>query len=103
MSHGSEGSKGQTRHRYLQWMEKEPRTKKEMAAYQKGAGKVGIETTSNQRGGSKPTQPNRQQPILQRPEVRGLVEKTQTDTKDMGTDVPLMEMPFIQNLKRHRG
>ena len=69
----------------------------------KGAGKVGVETTSNQRGGSKPTQPNRQQPILQRPEVRGLVEKTQTDTKDMGTDVPLMEMPFIQNLKRHRG
>jgi len=125
MSHGSEGSRGQTRHRYLKWMSKGPKSKEEMSAYMQGAGKLGVETTSSQRGGSKPIQQSRQFPIDQtetgyrviKPTRRipmediaekkelvkekGVVEKAHKD--DEWPEMPMMQMPRITNLRRERG
>jgi|TARA_R110002051_G_scaffold306525_1_gene377153 hypothetical protein len=81
MSHGSEGSKGTTRSRYLAWMEKGPRTKTEMAAYQQGAGRV---TSNFNQDSPKPKPNSRQTPIQQRGESNSYSN--------------LMTMPPITNL-----
>ena len=116
MSHGSEGSKGTTRNRYLQWMNKEPRTKSEMRSYMqensREAGDVGIRRALGRPSVIKQTPGGftvyedgiAQESVAGKKELpreKGVVEKAHRD--DEWPEMPMMQMPIITNLKREKG
>jgi hypothetical protein len=118
MSHGSEGSKGTTRNRYLAWLDKKPRSKTEMAAYQQGAGRVNERRATNQSSRIPQDTPipsnfsrqphiapqEKEEYVIAKPQKPARIEPQQKESeppKIMEQKKPfenMMEMPKIMNL-----
>jgi hypothetical protein len=113
MSHGSEvpGRK----QKYQEWMSKGVRTKKEMSAYQKGAGK-NWKMATNQRSRksrvtpapSLITQESGHPPQLKIEQIMSKLGSSNSGRSKPSSkakrieQMPMMEMPMITNLRRER-